>query len=190
LFKGKNMTKANNILIRKAVADDLEAILAVAHAAFDGDPSIITLISDLLDDPSAQPTLSLVALHNQHIVGHILFSYAKLGPHPLLATAILAPLAVAPTVQNQGIGGQLIQAGLEILAQDGFSLVFVLGYPEYYSRFGFQTAGVLGFEASYPILEKNADAWMVQALQPNLLGKVSGKVLCAEKLDNPVYWCE
>ena len=68
--------------------------------------------------------------------------------------------------------------------------MFVLGHPEYYPRYGFVSAGKLGFEATYPIPEKVADAWMVQELQPGIIGKIKGKVLCAKALDAPEYWRE
>jgi putative acetyltransferase len=69
-------------------------------------------------------------------------------------------------------------------------LVFVLGNPEYYPSFGFKPAGNLGFDEPYPIPEKNADAWMVQALRPGAIGTIGGKIICADKLNKPEYWRE
>jgi predicted N-acetyltransferase YhbS len=89
-----------------------------------------------------------------------------------------------------GVGTRLIEAGLTELKQVGVDLVFVLGHPGYYPRCGFTPAGVLGFEAPYPIPEKNAAAWMVQDLSGAAIGKVSGKVGCAAALDRPAYWRE
>lgn len=103
---------------------------------------------------------------------------------------ILAPLAVIPDFQKLGIGGKLIETGLEILSKSGTDLVFVLGYPEYYTRFGFKPATCLGFEAPYPIPAKHADAWMVQSLSQDVIGSVSGKVVCANTLNKPEYWRE
>jgi putative acetyltransferase len=68
--------------------------------------------------------------------------------------------------------------------------VFVLGHPEYYPRFGFRPAGALGMDAPYPIPERHADAWMVQALRPGLLGQVRGTVRCADTLNDPRHWRE
>ncbi|WP_439346591.1 GNAT family N-acetyltransferase [Vacuolonema iberomarrocanum] len=97
---------------------------------------------------------------------------------------------MVPDFQGQGIGGQLIKRGLQWLSASGTDLVFVLGHPGYYPRYGFQPASPLGFEAPYPIPDKDADAWMVQALRPNVIGTVSGKVVCADVLDRPEYWRE
>ena len=77
-----------------------------------------------------------------------------------------------------------------MLKDMGSELVFVLGHPEYYPRFGFRPAGVLGLSAPYPILEKNADAWMVLALCEGVIGNVRGTVRCAHSLDKEEYWVE
>ena len=103
---------------------------------------------------------------------------------------MVAPLSVHPDYQNKGIGGQLIKEGLKLLKADGVELVFVLGHPGYYPRFGFTSAGVKGFDTPYPIAAENAEAWMVQELQPGVIGCVSGKVKCANELDKPERWQE
>jgi putative acetyltransferase len=76
------------------------------------------------------------------------------------------------------------------LSESGVDLVFVLGYPEYYLRHGFKTAGILSFDAPYPIPEEHADAWMVQELRSGVIGSVSGKVQCSDVLNQPEHWHE
>ncbi|MEM8804967.1 MAG: N-acetyltransferase [Cyanobacteria bacterium P01_G01_bin.38] len=175
---------------------DLDTVLSIERAAF-GQDDEAELVKALLEDPSAQPTLSLLAFQADRAVGHILFTTAHLKSpqtttslQTTVSIALLAPLAVVPDAQGQGIGGQLIKRGLQLLSQSGTALVFVLGHPDYYPRHGFQPAGQLGFEAPYPILAEQADAWMVQALCPNVIGTVSGKVVCADVLSQPEYWRE
>lgn len=179
--------------IREAQASDLEAVHELMFAAFgpgEG-PTIARLISELLVDPSAHPSLSLVATINNDPVGHILFTHAAVkGPDRTVAATILAPLAVHPAVQSKGIGKQLIKVGLEGMTERRAELVFVLGHPGYYPRSGFQPAGTLGYEAPYPIPDEHADAWMVQALRPGVIGTVSGTVRCAMALRDPKYWQE
>lgn len=176
--------------IREALETDLNDVLQIERLAFGYDKEA-DLVRELLHDPSAKPLLSLLALEKDRAVGHILFTTARLsGTGNTLSTAILAPLAIVPDAQQQGVGGKLITSGIAILSKSGVDLVFVLGHPEYYPRFGFTPAGRLGFEAPYPIPDEHANAWMVQALRPEGLGTVSGKVVCADALNKPKHWKE
>jgi putative acetyltransferase len=179
--------------IRNADATDTPAILSTAVAAFgpaEG-PEVADLITDLLADPSAQPIVSLVGIADDHVVGYILFTYAHVSSaRPDLSAAILAPLAVHPDHQGCGLGGRLIRAGLDQLRAAGVALVFVLGHPGYYPKYGFAPAGTHGLFAPYPIPPEVADAWMVQELRPGVIGSVRGQVACADALNEPQHWRE
>ncbi len=178
------------LYIRKALPQDLDRVLLVEQLAFGHDQEA-QLVRELLNDPSAQPVVSLIAFQGGRAVGHILFTSATLKEAKrAVSIAILAPLAVVPDAQKQGIGGKLIHRGLELLANAGIHFVFVLGHPDYYPRYGFKPAGKLGFKPPYPIADEHADAWMVQALGRGVMGPVGGKVLCAEALNKPEYWSE
>ena len=186
--KAKNGIK--KMQIREAVESDLNDVLLIERLAFGYDKEA-KLVRDLLHDPSAKPVLSLLAFKNDRAVGHILFTTARLSDTQDTASiVILAPLAIVPDAQKQGIGGKLIEQGLELLSKSGVDLVFVLGHPEYYPRYGFKPAGHLGFEAPYPIPDEYADAWMVQAFRSGVIGTVSGKVICADALNKPEHWRE
>ena len=175
--------------IREAVETDLGDVLKVERLAF-GEDAEANLVRDLLEDPTANPTLSLLAFEGEQAVGHILFSRICLEPESAFTASLLAPLAVVPDHQGKGIGGKLIAEGLSLLAGRGIGLVFVLGHPGYYPRHGFTPAGQVGFQAPYPIPEKDADAWMVQELVSGIIERVSGQVACAESLRKPEYWRE
>ncbi len=176
--------------IREASDSDLNDVLYVERIAFGYDKEA-ELVRELLDDSSAKPLLSLLAFNDDRVVGHILFTSVRFEKEPNTPTmSILAPLAVVPDAQEQGVGGKLIKKGLQLLADFGVDLVFVLGHPEYYPRYGFKPAGHLGFEAPYPIPDENADAWMVQELRPDVIGSVRGKIVCADALNKPEHWRE
>ncbi|KAA3629941.1 MAG: N-acetyltransferase, partial [Proteobacteria bacterium] len=152
---------------------------------------ISELVGKLTVDPTAQPSWSLVATKGVDMVGHVLFTTARLQRATRsVGATILAPLSVSPEQQGQSIGTRLVDEGLRTVREAGVDLVFVLGHPGFYSRFGFAPAGALGFDAPYPIPPHNAGAWMVHALRPDLLGRVSGRVICADALDDPGYWRE
>jgi len=176
------------VRITEASADDLQDVLVVEREAF-GEDDEAELVRNLLNDPSSRPLLSLVAWDGDRPVGHILFTAARLkGASRDVSVAILAPLAVVPERQLRGIGGSLIEQGIDRLGESGVELVFVLGHPGYYPRHGFEPAGRLGLEAPYPI--SPADAWMVRALRPGVIGRVRGTIACAEAMDRPEYWRE
>jgi putative acetyltransferase len=178
--------------IREATPSDLSDVLSIESEAF-GYTKEAELVKGLLDDPSAKPVISLLAFKDDRAVGHILFTRARLtntDDPTAVSIAILAPLAVLPDAQSEGVGGKLIKHGLKLLSETGVELVFVLGHPGYYPQYGFNPAGLHGFEAPYPIPEKNADAWMVQELRSGVIGNVSGKVACADVLNQPEHWRE
>ena len=176
--------------IREAVETDLDNVLLVERLAFGHDKEA-GLVKDLLGDPSAQPILSLLAFDGDRAVGHILFTSVRLeNAGDGGSMAILAPLAIVPDAQKQGIGGKLIERGLQLLSEAGVHVVFVLGHPDYYPRHGFRPAGTLGFEAPYPIPDEHADAWMVQALRSDVIDSIGGKVICANALNKPEHWRE
>lgn len=177
------------VTVRQATQADLADILSIHRAAFP-DGSVADLTRALLADPSARPLISLVAVVDDKLVGHILFTAAQLHPETAHRVAILAPLAVMPAHQGTGIGGHLIADGLSVLANSGVRMVFVLGHPAYYPRHGFRPAGALGFAAPYPIPEKDAAAWMVLALGADLPRPHAGTVRCAKALDQPEHWHE
>jgi len=182
-----------SIQIRAALETDTPAILDVVLSAFGNEQGqeIADLIIDLLNDRSAQPVISLVATTNNRVVGHVLFTSTRLKQsQQIFSSAILAPLSVHSDYQHQGIGGKLIQGGLNLLQAMGVGLVFVLGHPGYYPKYGFVAAGTRGFEAPYPIPPEHADAWMVQDLKPGIIGSVLGKVECADTLNDPKHWQE
>jgi putative acetyltransferase len=183
------MKNNQKIVIKKASAADLDGVLSVEHDAF-GSDEVANLTRDLLEDSSSQPLISLLAFHENQAVGHILFTKARLDSNESLQVSILAPLAVIPDFQKQGVGGQLIRKGLTLLSESSVDLVFVLGHIEYYPRHGFKPAGVLGLKAPYPIPEEVADAWMVQALRPDVLNNCTGTIICADAMDKPEHWQE
>ena len=104
------------------------------------------LVKALRKSTSYIPELSLVAVDNDKIVGHILFTKAKVNNHEVLA---LAPLSVLPQYQRKGIGLSLIQTGHKIAKEFGYDFSVVLGYPEYYSKSGYIPASRYGIKAPF-----------------------------------------
>jgi putative acetyltransferase len=181
-----------DIYIKETTASDYNDIMLVEEQAF-GYIKEAQLTADLLEDETAKPVLSLLAFHREKAIGHILFTRVYMNEMDITQTLvhILAPLAVIPEYQKQGIGGMLIFDGLKRLKEMGSKMVFVLGHMKYYPKFGFiPDAKKAGYSAPYPIPEEYVNAWMVQTLCPKGFEINKGKVLCADKLNKPEHWRE
>lgn len=119
--------------IRVEDTADWPAIYTICEAAFQ---QLIEadLVHRMHDDGDL--VLSLVA-YAEKPAGHVAFSQLAIQEIPALKGCVLAPLAVVPEFQGQGVGSALVRHGLERLKADGYDLVVVLGDPMYYGRFGF-----------------------------------------------------
>ena len=157
-------------MIRAEEAHDRAAIHAVNAAAF-GTSAEANLVEALREQ--AAPLISLVALEGDAVVGHILFSPVTHPGRPDLRIMGLAPMAVAPAHQRQGIGSALVRAGLEECRRLGFDAVVVLGHPDYYPRFGFRPSTRFGIRSEYDVPE---DVFMVLELVPGALRDAPGIV--------------
>jgi len=176
------------VRIVEAGQTDADAVLSVERAAFARNDEA-ELVAALLRDPTARPVLSLLAFASDKPVGHALFTRVAIaGASRKVSAAILAPLAVIPESQRQGVGRALIEQGAGLLAASGVQLLFVLGHPAYYTRCGFVPAMPHGLDAPYPIVPE--EAWMVRPLAPNVLGSVTGVITCAGSMARPEYWRE
>lgn len=139
------------IIIRQERPEDAAGIRHVNVQAF-GRPAEADLV-DLLRTRD-QVILSLVASQGDLIVGHILFSPVRIESEGGLFAAAavgLAPMAVLPELQKQGIGTQLVKHGLEQCRQTSYECVVVLGHAEYYPRFGFVPASRYGLKCEYDV---------------------------------------
>ena len=136
------------VLIREERSTDHAAVRDVHREAFGAHSEmVVPLVDDLRGSLSSEPGLSLVALDDANdVVGHVLFTRSILdAPRQLVDVQVLSPLGVRPRAQRQGVGGELIRHGIEVLANAGVVAVFLEGDPGYYSRFGFSAAGDNGF---------------------------------------------
>lgn len=162
------------MIIRKETEADMAAVRSINEAAF-GSPAEADLVDRLRRE--ADPLLSLVAQIDGSVVGHILFSPATIEDFPTARIMGLAPMAVDPVHQRQGVGSKLISEGLRQCERLGTDAVIVLGHPEYYPRFGFLPACTFGIRSTYEVPD---NVFMAQELRPNGLNDVSGIILYHE----------
>ena len=157
------------ITIREERPEDVPAIRRVNQQAFgqDDEADIIDSLRESCDD-----LLSLVAIADDRVVGHILFSPAQIeGEHGSLAGVGLAPMAVLQEYQMQGIGSRLVEEGLGRLRETSCPFVIVLGHHEYYPRFGFVPASRYGVRCQWEVPD---EAFLILPLDTLRLEGVSG----------------
>lgn len=134
------MASTTKILIRPERVTDYAEISSLHARAFDNRTAEPLIVALHRQRHVFDPELSLVAEIDGHLVGHVLFSPHQIRLLDSTVPAVnLAPIAVLPVYQGQGIGGQLITEGHAIAASKGYSVSFLLGHPTYYPRFGYHT---------------------------------------------------
>jgi putative acetyltransferase len=162
-------------IIRQEIPTDIAAIHAVNKQAFDNRESEAGLVNAIRNSENFIKELSLVAEENGQIVGHILFSRIHIETENGQVSALaLAPMAVLPEHQKQGIGSELVRRGLDECKRLGHPIVIVLGHTAYYPRFGFSAALANSLECPFGDC---GDAWMALELIQGTLQGVRGKVV-------------
>jgi putative acetyltransferase len=159
------------ITVRQERLEDIDAVRHVNEQAF-GRPQEAALV-DLLR-VQAQPFVSLVAVEDEQVVGHIFFSPVTIEGSNCVGRAMgLAPMGILPDYQRRGIGSLLVREGLLACQRTGFDVVVVLGHPDYYPRFGFMVASEEGLRCEYEVPD---EAFMVAELRPGALSAIEGLV--------------
>jgi len=120
---------------------------------------------------SASDYISQVAVEDQNVVGHIMFTPVTLEPFEDLRLMGLAPMAVSPSLQRGGIGSELVKTGLLRCTESDVGAVAVLGHPQYYPRFGFRPASQWGIKSEYEVPE---EVFMMMELSPGYLQGYQG----------------
>jgi putative acetyltransferase len=170
------------MIIRAESASDRAAVYAVNVAAFarDGEAKLVDVVRNEGARDGPDGLISLVADDGARVVGHVLFTVIEVhGESPGRAMG-LGPVAVIPDRQRQGVGSALIRAGLDACRAAGHDVVFVVGHPAYYPRFGFRPARPLGLTWEHPVPD---DVFMVLELTPGAAARLRGVVKYRPEFD-------
>lgn len=159
------------VVVRPETPADYAEIAAVVEAAF-GKPNEVAIVEAIRNSDGYLPDLAFVAEDEGHVVGHTMLSWVGLeGSERRLLQ--LAPMAVAPERQRQGIGFLLGETALEAADRQGEPLVLVVGHSSYYPRFGFRPASQLGRYPPHPEIPDEAFmAVPLSAYDPSIRGRV------------------
>lgn len=168
-----------HISIRPELPTDLQEITTLNKLAFGQDNEAL-LVESLRESDNFIHDLSLVAIIKDEqsgsatIAGYIMFTkIVIINGDARYTTLALAPIAVHPAFQKQGIGAKLITTGLHKATVMGFHSVIVLGHEHYYPRFGFLPAARWGIRAPFDVPE---EVFMAKELVPGGLNNISGTV--------------
>jgi putative acetyltransferase len=162
------MDELSDMQIRDEQAGDKDYIRWVLLEAFETDTEA-NLVDALRD--SGVELISKIAIQEQKVVGHILFSPVTVNGNSKIMG--LAPMAVLPEWQNQGIGSALVNEGLKACKQAGYDAVAVLGHPDYYPRFGFAPSVNYGLKSEYDV---PAEVFMILELNKDTLRNINGTI--------------
>jgi putative acetyltransferase len=170
------------IEIREEREEDREGIGRINEQAF-GQPAEANIVDALRKN--CPGLLSLVALAGGRVAGHILFSpvviESRKGPVPGMG---LAPMAVLPEHQRQGIGSELVRTGIARLRERRCPFVVVLGHAEYYPRFGFERASLHAIGSQWEGIPD--EAFMVLILDRAAMTGASGVARFRSEFDAAV----
>ena len=159
------------MIIRQERLEDYDAVDHIVKEAFESaehsDGNEQDLVVELRKSKSFIPELSLVAVEDGKIVGHILFTKALVQGVEVLA---LAPLSVLPDYQNKGIGLSLMKEGHGIAHKLGYEYSVVLGHSKYYIKAGYTPASKYGIKAPFEVED---ESFMAICLN-GTVGKLNG----------------
>lgn len=160
------------LLIRDEAPADVASIHALNATAFETEAE--ALLVDALR-ANGRLTLSLVAVEDSGVVGHIAFSPVTITrpDGSVVRGTGLGPMAVMGWRQGSGIGTRLVRAGLDRLRAAGHPFCVVVGHPEYYPRFGFQRGSHFGIHWEREVPD---EAFLARELTDGGLKGVSGVV--------------
>jgi len=167
------------IHVRTETTEDYEGIDEVNRQAFEQEFEG-RMVRKIRQGQNFIEELSLVALDETDIVGHILFSKIRIQGESEHETLALAPIAVKPAFQQKGIGKKLVRAGLKKAKELGFGSVIVLGHSDYFPQFGFQKASQWNIKCSFDVPD---EAFMAIQLIPGDLEDKSGTVIYPKEFD-------
>ncbi|MDC6457942.1 N-acetyltransferase [Alphaproteobacteria bacterium] len=174
--------------IRLAQETDLNSILKVIETAFSDEENkvILNLVQELHQETISPSIKLLVAEVDNQVIGYVSFSPIFLKSDSSIVGYILAPLAVSPEHQKQGVGSNLINAGIEMLTKDGVGVLMVYGDPAYYGRFGFKEE--IGHSFLPPYTLQYPFGWTGMMLNDTSIPEKPIQFECVSALSKPDLW--
>ena len=144
------------------------------------------LAKELMIETAEDDLYGFVAVEQEQIVGSIFFSRVAVEDNSEIECFILAPVAVHSDFQGKGIGQSLINHGLNTLRDKQVNVVLTYGDPRYYCKVGFQSISHEVIRAPFKLSQP--EGWLGQSLVGDAIDTISGRCVCVNAWNNPVYW--
>ncbi|HKL68944.1 N-acetyltransferase [Salibaculum sp.] len=168
----------------EAIARLFEATFSASEGPDEG-ALIGKLARDLLSDTSDSDLHVFTTWDGSTLAGAIIFSRLHV-PDDHRGVFLLAPVAVAPDQQGQGVGQSLLQYGLSEMRRVGADVAVTYGDPAYYGKVGFQPVTTETVPAPRPL--QMPEGWLAQSLTDAPLHPIKGPAHCVPAIDDPAYW--
>jgi predicted N-acetyltransferase YhbS len=181
-----NMHCLSNLAVDRAreMADLFEASFRASEGEQEG-RLIGRLALDLMLHTPVEERVICVAEDAGTLIGAIVFSRLRYPQDPR-RVFVLAPVAVAPERQGQGIGQQLLRFGLDALRAAGVDVALTYGDPRFYAKLGFAPLREVDAQAPFPL--QMPQGWLGQSLTAQPLMPLQGPSQCVAALNDPVFW--
>ena len=167
---------------------DLDSILKVVETAFSDEENqvIMNFVQELSSENTSPSIKSLVAEVDNQVIGYVSYSPTFLKSDSSVSGYILAPLAVSPENQKQGVGSNLIKSGIDMLTKNGVGFLLVYGDPAYYGRFGFKEE--IGHSFVPPYTLQYPFGWTGMMLNETVVPEQPIQFECVSALSKPDLW--
>jgi len=174
--------------IRFAQETDLESIQRAIETAFSDEENkvIMNLVAELSREIASPSIKTLIAEIDNQVIGYVSYSPIFLKSDSSISGYILAPLAVSPEHQKQGVGSNLINSGIDMLTREGVDVLLVYGDPEYYGRLGFKEETARSFLPPYKL--QYPFGWLGMMLNETAVPDKPIKFECVAALSKPDLW--
>ncbi len=169
------------ITVRDEKPEDVAAVREINELAFKK-PVEANIVERLR--AACKRYVSLVAVIDEKVAGHILFTPVSIDGFAISGGVGLAPMAVHPERQNRGVGKELVRAGIARLESESCPFIIVLGHPAYYPRFGFERASGRGLSCQWEGIPD--EGFMMIILDNQVMDGVTGVVRYRDEFDTAV----
>ncbi len=168
-------------------AEEIKHLFTRVFSDSEGDSEgllIGNLAYDLMTETDDNDLYGFITIDDKKIIGSIFFSRLKFENE--VNAFLLSPVAIHTQHQGKGIGQDLINFGISHLKENGVTLIFTYGDPDYYSKVGFSPITEKTVKAPFKLSQP--EGWLAQSLVSDEIEPITGNSYCVEAFNRPEIW--